>query len=252
MSKYSIHPIKDRLDDQTIDHDLFNVPFRGIITAKSGQGKSLTAVNMILLWYRKVFKGDNIYLVLGTKNDDKMEYLIDKKDIPEENIYYEFDENKLHSLYNKLEEEYEINTQMKGDPIHNLWLIDDFGFSNSLNGRNYNSIINKAYTNGRHYNLSVISIYQKYTSMISTAVRNNLTFAIFFKTSNKELSQIAEDMNYLPNDIGDKKFKRMFNDITSKKHNTFTVNLDKGLNDINKLYLDNFETVDLNKYIKED
>ena len=49
MSKYKIHPIKDRLDDQTIEHDLFNVPFRGIITAKSGQGKSLTAVNIILL-----------------------------------------------------------------------------------------------------------------------------------------------------------------------------------------------------------
>jgi hypothetical protein len=123
MNKYKIHPIKDRLDDQTIKHDLFDVPFRGIICSKSGGGKSLTAVNMILLWYRKVFKGDNIYLVLGTKNDDKMEYLIDKKDIPEENIYYEFDENKLHSLYNKLEEEYEINTQMKGDPIQNL-LVD--------------------------------------------------------------------------------------------------------------------------------
>ena len=230
---YKVLQVKDKLDKYKIEHDLFNLPMRGIICSKSGQGKSLIAVNMILLWYKKQFKPDNIYLFLGSK-DEKMEYLIDKKNIPAENIKYDFDEGYMHQLYKKLEGEYQNNIAEDINE-HFLILIDDFGYSNSLSGKTHNSIINKLYQNGRHYQISTISIYQKYTSQISTAVRTNLTFAIFFKTTNRELDQIAEDSNYIPNDNNNKIFKKVFNDATKDKHSTFTVNYSKGFNDINKL-----------------
>ena len=54
-SGFKVYKVKDRLDSQKIQHELFDVPFRGIICAKSGQGKSLIAVNMLLVWYRKIF-----------------------------------------------------------------------------------------------------------------------------------------------------------------------------------------------------
>ncbi len=250
MEKFKVHPVKDRLDKFKVEHPLFNLPMRGIICAKSGQGKSLLVVNMILQWYRKYFKPQNIYLILGTKLDDKIQFLIKKKNISPDNIMYEYDEVKLHSLYGKLSKEYEYNVENNINEQF-LILIDDFGYSNDLNGRKHNAIINLLYCNGRHFGISTVSIYQKYTSQISTTIRSNLTFGIFFKTTNTELDQLSSDSNYIPNDNNNKIFKKIFQDATKEKHSTFCVNYSKGFNDIDKLYMRNFEYIDVNKYIEE-
>jgi len=244
---FKVHTINDSLDKYKIEHPLFNVPFRGLVLGKSNQGKTLIICNLVLMWFKNAFKADDIYLFLGSK-DEKYEFLIDKKNIPRQNVKYEFDEDYVNKLYNKLEKEHEFNIEEK-KRRHYLIIIDDFGFSNKLTGKSNNSVINRLYQNGRHYNISTISIYQKLASQASTAVRNNLTFGIFFKTTNKEKNLIAEEFNYIKNDKSNEKFLKLFDDCVDQKHSTFTVNMSKGFNDINKLYMCNFEFVNMEKYL---
>ena len=57
-------------------------------------------------------------------------------------------------------------------------------------------IVSKLVMNGRHANISTIFTTQKY-SLISTGVRSNVTGAILFGNSAKELELMTEDYNYL-------------------------------------------------------
>jgi len=57
--------------------------------------------------------------------------------------------------------------------------------------------------------------------MISTTVRSNLTGAILFNTSMKELDMIAEDFNYFDNR---KDFIKMFRKVTKGPRDFLVVN----------------------------
>lgn len=74
-------------------------------------------------------------------------------------------------------------------------------------------IISKIAMNGRHINLRSIFTTQKY-SLLGTGLRNNITGAILFATSFKELDLIEADLNYLE----DK--RRLIYKIVRNKHQT--------------------------------
>tara|TARA_A100001201_G_C4018385_1_gene179754 strand:- start:501 stop:746 length:246 start_codon:yes stop_codon:yes gene_type:complete len=80
--------------------------------------------------------------------------------------------------------------------------------------------------------------------MASTTIRNQITGAILFNTSQKELELITEDMNYLETK---KSFVKMFRDTTKEKHSFLVVNF---TNDAEGFYMNNrFEPIDVTKYI---
>ena len=93
--------------------------------------------------------------------------------------------------------------------------------------------------NGRHINLSSIFTTQKY-SLLGTGLRNNITGAILFATSFKELDLIEADLNYLE----DKKaFIKLFRANTKQKNSFLVVNFS---NDATERYLNSsFETIQL-------
>ena len=104
--------------------------------------------------------------------------------------------------------------------------------------KSINCIITKLISNGRHLNLSQIYTSQRFT-MISTALRSNITGAILFGTSSKELELIAEDFNYTKNK---KSFVDMFRRETATPRSFLVINF------TNKdgLYMDsNFNTIKL-------
>ncbi len=73
--------------------------------------------------------------------------------------------------------------------------------------------------------------------MVSTSLRSNLTGAILFGTSAKELELIAEDFNYLNNK---KDFINMFRRETDKPRSFLVVNFTNP----NSIYMDNqFDTI---------
>tara|TARA_R110001592_G_scaffold262073_1_gene527082 strand:- start:337 stop:606 length:270 start_codon:yes stop_codon:yes gene_type:complete len=79
-------------------------------------------------------------------------------------------------------------------------------------------------------NLSQIYTSQRF-SQCSTVLRTNLTGAILFNTSSKELDLIGEDMNYLNTH---KEFVKMFREVTKEPRSFLVVNFS---NPIKSLYL---------------
>jgi len=168
--------------------------------------------------YDKLFDGDDIYIVSNNKLDNKLALMADKLDIPEDNRF-EYDEDYLEILYDDMEESFMEETMEGGKPNNRLIIFDDCGYSGSLKNKQ-SGIISKMICNGRHLNLSQIYTSQRF-SQVSTTLRTNLTGAILFNTSMKELELITEDMNYMTTK---KEFVNIFREVTKEPRQFMVVN----------------------------
>ena len=108
-----------------------------------------------------------------------------------------FDEEDLEDLYEQLEDEFLDDVENKKKPSNKLIIFDDVAYSGGLKNKTA-GVISKIVMNGRHANISSIFTTQKF-SLVQTGVRSNVTGAILFNTSQKELELIADDYNYLEN-----------------------------------------------------
>jgi hypothetical protein len=245
--KTEILKIKDKTDSYYTKIDkLFDLPLRLLISGKSQlSGKGTTILNLFRdSFYGKYFSGSDIYYITNNKVDNKMRLLSEFKSIPEENIM-PYDEEILEELYDMIEEEFIDAVSENEKPPNKMIIFDDVGYSNSLKNKEA-GIISKLISNGRHLNLSQIYSIQSY-KMASTTIRNQITGAILFNTSQKELELITEDMNYLENK---KAFVKMFRDTIKKggRHSFLVVNF---TNDAEGFYMNNkFEPIDVKKYIE--
>ena len=234
--------VKDTSDKFLKKHFLFDIPFRILINGKSQlSGKTTIILGLLLdpnFKYHDKFEGENIYIVSDNKLDQKLKLLMEYKEIPESN-YMKYDEEKLTALYDELEEDFLLE-QAEGKITNKLIVFDDCGYSGNLRNKSA-GIISKLISNGRHLNLSQIYSSQRF-SMCSTTLRSNLTGAILFNTSMKELEMIAEDFNYLSSR---KNFIKMFRDYTKEPRSFLVVNF---TND-GGIYMDKeFKTIDTSEY----
>ena len=220
---YKILKVRDKNDSYyTPIERLFDLPFRLLINGKSQlSGKTTIILNLLLnpvFGYDKLFDGDDIYIVSNNKLDNKLALMADKLDIPEDNRF-EYDEDYLEILYDDMEESFMEETMEGGKPQNRLVIFDDCGYSGSLKNKQA-GIISKMICNGRHLNLSQIYTSQRF-SQVSTTLRTNLTGAILFNTSMKELELITEDMNYMSNK---KEFIKTFRETTKEPRQFMVVN----------------------------
>lgn len=243
MSKLSIFRVKDTAEAYyTKKKRIFDLPMRLIIVGKSQfSGKSNLVVNLLCRdeFYNKDFAGEDIFIISPSiYSDAKLEKLVKIKNIPEENLYENYDEDYIISIYDLLEKEYEENVEDKVKPTNKLLIFDDCSFSGVFKKR-INGIISKIFSNGRHINLSVILTSQKYSD-ISTSARENISGGIFFDCSNKQLDLVEADNNRLLD--GKKAFLNMFRDTLQHPYSFFVVNysnpkeeryLDKDFNPVN-------------------
>ena len=234
--------VKDSSDKFLKKHFLFDIPFRILINGKSQlSGKTTIILGLLLdpnFKYHDKFEGENIYIVSDNKLDQKLKLLMDYKEIPESN-YMKYNEEKLTVLYDELEEDFLLE-QAEGKISNKLIVFDDCGYSGNLRNKSA-GIISKLISNGRHLNLSQIYSSQRF-SMCSTTLRSNLTGAILFNTSMKELEMISEDFNYLSSR---KQFIKMFRDYTKEPRSFLVVNF---TND-GGIYMDKeFKTIDTSEY----
>lgn len=231
-----IYKVKDTAEKYYLKRDLiFDLPLRSLIVGKSQlSGKSNILVNLLLRdeFYNSNFDGTDIFLVSPSiKNDDKLKKIIKIKDIPDENLFLEYDEDVLNELYNMLQEEYEEAISNDEKPANKLIIFDDCSYKGDLKSKQF-GIINKIFSNGRHINLSIICTAQKYSDILTSA-RENANGCIFFNCSNKQLELIEADHNYL----GSKKqFMNMFRNVMNAPHAFLVVNY---TNDKDQRYLDN-------------
>jgi len=188
--------IKDKTDNYHVKHKLFDLPFRLLINGKSQlSGKTTLIINLLLnpeFGYDKIFKGENIYIVSNNLAlDQKYKMLAEFKEIPEQNIMA-YNENDLLKLYDEIEEK--VEEELDDNNVQQrLIIFDDVGYSSSLK-KTFN-VMTKLISNGRHLLCSQIYSLQRF-SMASTTIRSNITGAILFSTSMKELELISEDYNY--------------------------------------------------------
>jgi len=243
MSKLEIYKVKDKHERHYITKKhIFNLPMRLLIVGKSQRsGKSNYLVNLLLRpeFYLNDFDGENMFIVSGSiKTDMKLRTLVKQKDIPDENLFEEYDETDIEGIYEYIEEQFYEAVENGEKPPQSIIVFDDMSFSGALKNRR-NGMISKIFSNGRHINLSCIVTAQKYSD-INTAARENATGLILFTCSDKQLDLIADDHSY----IQKKSFKKLFRQNTSKtKHSNFVINYD---NDIMELYLnENYEVIQI-------
>ena len=234
MNKYKILKVIDKTDNYyTPVKTLFDIPFRLLINGKSQMsGKTTIILNLLLRdeFYKGKFEGDNIHIFSNNKLDNKLKIMAEQLDIPPENIN-EFDVDMIEMLYEDMEESFQDETMDGEKPKNRLVIFDDCGYSGGLSSYKKVNIINKMICNGRHLNLSQIYTSQKY-SQCSTCLRTNITGAILFGTTQREVDQIADDMS-----MYEKKsdFIKMFRNQTKKPRSFLVVNY---TNPIDELYLD--------------
>lgn len=244
-SKNRIQRLKDKSDSNVINKGLIdNIPFRTIICGASGLGKTNFLANMILKdeWYNKEFYGDDIYIFSPLKNDTKMNTIISQKEIPEENVFTEFDDDILKEIYDLSVSEFEERTNAKKRIYNKLIILDDLSYSGVLKDKQMGQI-NRVFCNGRKHNISIIITSQKYSSQISTVQRSNFTSAVLYNTANSQVEAIEQDVNFLKSR---KAFKSLFRDNVVEKRDFLYVNFSNEKKDI---YLNkDFKVIDQDKY----
>lgn len=219
-------PMRDKTDKYTIKKtELPNLPFRMLMIGGSGSGKS-----SLLGWllcnrgqkgYRDDIKPENIYIFSGSlKGDYKLKQMVKYLEIPEENLFGDFDNDVVNELYDGLVDDFNDPDQ---DKEHKLIVFDDLGYANVMNKRVAKSAIDKLFCNGRKYLISSMILNQRIIQVNPTCLAN-ASAIIAYKPNNRDLDVYDSNFNYLPNkDL----FKRLVRRETEKKHDYIVVDFSK-------------------------
>ncbi len=232
-----VFPMKDSNDSNTIiKSSLCNLPTRSLMIGASGLGKS-----SLLGWlmcnegekgWKDHFKPENIYIFSGSykngKGDEKLNKIIEYLEIPEENIFSEFNNELLNELYDVIVDNYNDAIQEKEKPEHSLIIMDDLGFTNKLKKNIDDSALDKIWCNGRKFLVSTIVLNQRIIQCSPTVITqaNNV---ILFKPNNRDLEIYESSFNYLESK---KLFNKMVRQQTDNKHDYMVIDLSKNKKEI--------------------
>jgi hypothetical protein len=192
----------EKLTDRNIDYPenkkipepLPKLPFRMLLVACSGSGKTLTVGNMLArreFAYKKIFK-ENIFLFSPTfELDDPSMHGVD---IDEENLFKTFDESVVEDIFE--DQKKLINRWGKQKAPHILLIFDDMV---TMLNQSKTSTLTRLFFSARHWKISLILTTQSYKNT-SKAIRLNCSHMTVFKCNNKERDLIGEE-NILDVDV---------------------------------------------------
>jgi hypothetical protein len=215
----SIAPLfKDNDDYVESPHpNLLRMPFSLLEIAPKGSGKTVLLQN-ILTWYHKYF--DNIFVFSPTIYlDTKWILLIEKLNIPKQNLFTKYEEKNVSMLMNKIKL---ANRGKKNkEKLRTLIIFDDI-IEQLPKGKKISSL-NKLAMNHRHFNISHIIISQSFKK-IDPVVRSNTTGIILFNTDNSaERFKIIEEIS---GNYSKKEFEKLYLEAVKEKYNFLFINYD--------------------------
>ena len=228
-----VYKMKDKTDKFTVKKSpMFDLPMRLLMIGRTGCGKSNLLGNLLLRpeMYRDDFLPENIYIFSGSlKGDVKLHTIIEQLEIPESNLFDNFDEEVGHIIYDDIVEKFNDAVEAKEKPEQSLIIFDDLGFTNLQKGKKNNDILDKILCNGRKFLISTITLNQKLTQL-STNAREQCSGCILGKSTNKQLDLVADDFNYLNGKKNKQRFLDMVKTNTKGKHNFIVFNFSNGNN----------------------
>jgi DNA helicase HerA-like ATPase len=241
IAKIEPYKIKQYHSKQSTYLHVPQCPFRMLINAPSGSGKTIMIQSLILDIYKNTFSDIFIfspsvfldstwspcidYINEMTKNyKSKQQYFFDT---------FEDDElNKILDNQTELIKFYKENNQLKMPNI--LIILDDWADDVRLK---YNENINSIFVRGRHSYCSCIISSQKYYA-ISNIIRINASHMICFKIQNeRDLKQIIESISALATKkdilamynkaVNDQAYSFLYINLSSKNDNKFYLRFEK-------------------------
>lgn len=235
---FDLYKVKDESDNWKIET---KVPvwnntgsLRLALIAPTGYGKTSFLTNMMLNLYLGTWKPENIYIFSGSGNGDlKMKKIIEYLEIPESNIFEEYDEEAVKTIYDMIRSDFDEAVNNKEKPEMSLFIFDDIGFSGSLKKRDKGAMA-EVLCNGRKFLVSTILLVQR-VSQLSTTIRTQLNGCTIWLNSNREFELLANDFDFTKKK---KIFKDMYNQATLEKHNFLTIDM---TTDRKKRYSNSFQ-----------
>ena len=183
--------------------------FRMLIIGPSGSGKTNTLLHLI----DKFHPIDIIYLYATDTDEDKYQYLINKREQvgiknlndPHAFIEYSSDMNDV------LED---INNYNKKRDKKVLILFDDM-IADIMRSKKFKAIIKELFTRCRKLNISIVFITQSYFRTPKDARLNSNHYRLMKIGNKKELKRIAEENS---GHLDFKDFLKIYNHIVQETH----------------------------------
>ena len=189
------------------------LPFGGLVTGKSGSGKTNAIVHLLSTDCMLADKFDYVYLFTAVKPDAD---LIKPLNIHKSCIFENFNENDVKKIIDKLEAFIKTNGFEKCPSV--LMLFDDI-----LSNKEFlksKTLIKLAVAN-RHMNITYF-ILSQYYKKIPAVVRSNVKYVMFFPAALSEVEKLAEEMT--PANMSKKQFIKITQYATKEQYNFLSIN----------------------------
>ena len=223
--------------------EAMQVPYRLMLIAPSGSGKTILIQNLIIDIYDKVF--ERVYIFSPSIFVDSAYNSI--KDYQKNIMKVEENENKLYfdhyeheDLEKIISQQHDLILHMKSKKMKSLFniliVIDDFADDPSFSRQS--KLLWSIFCRGRHNSISVIISTQKFRA-IANIIRLNCSAIIVFKIKNSnDLDAIIEELSgALSNDK--KTFLEIYNLAIKEPYSFLYVNL--AAKNLNDMFMINFD-----------
>lgn len=207
------------------------IPFRAIVAAPSGAGKTVLLQSMVLELYRTTSGKSpfsRIYVWSPSVHVDPAwipvkKFIREELGVDEDREQFCFADYKAEDLEGVIETQKKIVDAQKKRGDKRLYsiliIVDDFADSPSFT--RHSSLLWMLYVRGRHYGISSISSVQRYR-VLSPIIRTNATALIIFKLRNvKELEALTEENSAV---VSRDRFREIYEEATSQPYGFLYIN----------------------------
>jgi hypothetical protein len=197
-----------KTENPNYDLHHFETPFRSLVVAPSGSGKSNFITNLITLFCKGKGTFDNIYIFCKSREEPLYQYLADKsKGLIE-----------VHEELDKLPALNDLNACKQ-----TLIIFDDF-----VSDIKRHPIISEYYIRGRKKSASIMFLSQSYYGT-PKIIRQNINYCVILKLGGmKDVSALLREVSI---GLTKEQLMGMYNEATKEKFNVLVINLDKSGND---------------------